>query len=99
MSSNKKFEDTEAGKKQASLFKKDDYEWWKPHWKDMPEFEMDDLAPDSSLKIHFRNKKDRDGFAKLLNQKITSKTKFLWYPKAKVLKYSNKKYIDKKNEP
>ena len=72
---------------------------WRKEWKDMPEFEMDDLAPDSSLKIHFRNKKDRDGFAKLLNQKITSKTKFLWYPKAKVLKYSNKKYIDKKNEP
>ena len=72
---------------------------WRKEWKDMPEFEMDDLAPDSSLKIHFRNKKDRDGFAKLLNQKITSKTKFLWYPKAKVLKYSNKKYIDKKNDP
>ena len=39
MSSNKKFEDTEAAKKQASLFKKDDNEWCKPHWKDIPKEE------------------------------------------------------------
>lgn len=94
MSSNKKFEDTEAGKKQASLFKKDDYEWWKPHWKDMPEFKMEDIRAEQSVIVHFETIKDRDDFAELVNQKITSSTKSLWYPKIKIERFMNKRYID-----
>jgi len=66
------------GIKQLKMFNTN---WWKKEWQDMPEFIMEDLQPFKTLKIHFSNQKDIDDFAKLINQKILSKTKFLWYPK------------------
>lgn len=94
MSSNKRFESTEEGKRQETLFEKDDYEWWKQHWKNMPEFHMEDIRSEQSVIVHFETKKDRDDFARLLNQKITSSTKSIWYPKIKIERFMNKRYID-----
>jgi len=94
MSSHKKFEDTEEGKKQGLLFEKNEYEWWKPHWKNMPEFKSEDIRSEQSIVIHFESMEDRDDFARLINQKITSTTKSLWYPKIKIERFMNKRYID-----
>jgi hypothetical protein len=59
---------------------------WKKHWKGMPEFEQNDNPTYKTLYLHFRNKQDFDEFCeryhKMMDeeQKITFKTKSMWYP-------------------
>lgn len=50
-------------------------------WKDMPEFEQDDLSPVKSIIVHFASKDDIDVFSQLVGQVVTDKTKSIWYPK------------------
>jgi hypothetical protein len=50
----------------------------------MPEFKQQDQRPWKTLKVHFRNTTDLAAFAKLVKQKMTEKTKFVWYPKADI---------------
>ena len=69
---------------QIMLF--DVHETWEEHWKGMPEFELQDLTPFQSIIVHFRNKENCQAFAKLINQTIRDKTKYIWYPKAKIQK-------------
>jgi hypothetical protein len=57
----------------------DDEEVWKEEWQDMPEFIQEDLTPLKSLVVHFQTRQDRDAFSKLIGQKITYKTKSIWY--------------------
>tara|TARA_R100000773_G_C4221308_1_gene120433 strand:- start:952 stop:1329 length:378 start_codon:yes stop_codon:yes gene_type:complete len=93
----KKFQDTEEGKKQETLFDNmDNFDWWKKEWKDMPEFIMKDLSSEHSVIVHFESTKDRDEFAELVGQNIYSTTKSIWYPKVKVERFMNKRYIDEK---
>ena len=45
-----------------------------------------------SIKIHFDNENDVQKFADLIGQKITEKTKYLWFPKKEnldLINYSN----------
>ena len=49
-------------------------------WVGMPEYDNNDVTAYKTLKLHFRCEEDIKEFAKLLNQKITSNTKSLWYP-------------------
>ena len=58
---------------QENLF--GDTEWWQEHWQDMPEFIQNDLSPWQTILIHFQTPKDRDDFARLINQKMTHKIK------------------------
>jgi len=53
-----------------------DYE---KEWQGMPEFEM---MTDKyrSLIVHFTNADDLKDFCSLVNQDVTDKTKFIWYP-------------------
>lgn len=53
---------------------------WKQHWKGMPEFEQNDNPPFRKLIISFRNQEDFDEFAEKLDQRVTDKTKSIWYP-------------------
>ena len=66
---------------------------WKDEWKDMPEFEMEDLSSFRKIVVHFRNQEDIDKFAKLIGQKIT-KAPSLWYPEWKKRRYADKRYVD-----
>ena len=59
----------------------DDFTYWKPEWRDMPEFTQGITEPKKSLTVHFRDHKDMDEFAKMIDQRITPKTVSLWYPK------------------
>jgi hypothetical protein len=61
-------------------------------WKGMPEYEHRDLESFQSVRVHFRNESDRELFSKLIGQKITDKTRSVWYPKAKIRRYSDKRY-------
>jgi hypothetical protein len=48
-------------------------------WEGMPEFENENQQG-LTLTMHFADAESRDEFAKLVGQKITDKTKYLWHP-------------------
>ena len=73
-------------------------EWWEEYWQDMPEFVQEDQTSPKSIIVHFQNKEDMKAFAELVEQKITFKTKFIWYPKVDPAQLINKRYIDTKEE-
>jgi hypothetical protein len=58
-------------------------ERWEDEWQGMPEFVQDDRGPYKTIYVHFKNEKDVEDFAKLVEQKINPQTKFIWFPKAK----------------
>ena len=68
---------------------------WKNHWKNMPEFVQEKLEPHSKIIVRFRTKEDRDEFTKVINQKITKKTKSIWFPKLIRGIYKNKRFVSK----
>lgn len=51
------------------------------HWQDMPSFEHDDIAPFKSLIVHFPTEENLREFLHKINQEITDKTKYIYYPK------------------
>jgi hypothetical protein len=59
---------------------KDDFNW-KDHWRGMPEFIQDDLTPFKTIHVHFDNQEHVDRFAELVGQRITPKTRYIWYPR------------------
>jgi hypothetical protein len=63
-------------------------------WQGMPEFEQNDLSPMKSIKINFACLADIDAFSELIGQKITDKTRSIWYPKAKQQDDGNEVYKD-----
>lgn len=71
-------------------------EQWEKEWQNMPEFVQENQSSYKSIIVHFENKKDMNEFAKLMNQKINFKTKFIWYPKMEKYSRFSKRYIDSK---
>jgi len=71
-----------------------DTELWKDEWQDMPEFVQEDIMPWKTLYVHFENKEDREDFSKLINQKLTDLTQYVWYPEVKKNDNINWRYID-----
>lgn len=57
------------------------------HWQGMPAFEHKDLTAFQSIHVHFANQEDVDDFAALVDQNITDKTRFIWYPKQEKITY------------
>lgn len=58
----------------------------KPHWTGMPEFDQEDARALRTIKIHFATQEDVDRFVALVSphlveQTITPKSKFIWFPK------------------
>jgi len=64
---------------QGTIFENIENEWQK-EWKDMPEFVQNKNKPYSEIIFRFESKEDLQEFAKLINQKLTSKTKSAWFP-------------------
>jgi len=51
-------------------------------WNGMPEYKGNKIFDSyKSISIHFEDQKAVDAFAELIKQKLTKKTKYLWYPK------------------
>lgn len=61
-------------------------------WKGMPEFVHEDKTAFRSLAVHFKDQEAVDRFAELVGQKITEKTRFLWYPEIEIERYADKRY-------
>lgn len=81
--------------KQHNLFENSqNLEKWEHEWQGMPEFVQEDLQPFQSIIVHFEKREDMDEFSKLVEQKLTYKTKSIWYPKAEIGTYADKRYID-----
>lgn len=49
-------------------------------WEGMPEYDNEDLSAKFSTKVNFRDENDMKEFAKLIGQKLTNKTRSIWYP-------------------
>jgi hypothetical protein len=62
------------------------------HWVDMPEFVQEKNTEYKKLIIRFDNEKDYQEFADLIGQKLTDKTKSIWYPKLDRHKNKGKYY-------
>jgi hypothetical protein len=81
--------------KQHNLFESlEDFEKYKDEWQGMPEFVQEDLQPFQSIIVHFEKREDLDEFSKLVDQKLTYKTRSIWYPKAEIGTIADKRYID-----
>jgi hypothetical protein len=53
---------------------------WLDHWVGMPEFEQAKKEPFAVMNVRFETEADLMEFAKLIDQKLTSKTKSIWHP-------------------
>lgn len=49
-------------------------------WDDMPEFIQEKKEPYAMIRVRFETEDDLNDFAKLIDQKLTSKTKSIWHP-------------------
>jgi len=76
--------------KQESLFENPPA--WTEHWGGMPEYNHQDLEPWKTVLVNFRNRAERDDFASLIGQTVTDKTRSIWYPKADIERYVDKKF-------
>lgn len=74
---------------------------WAEKWKGMPAFESHDQMPWKTLDVHFRSREDQQLFAALVQQKLTDKTKCIWYPEQqrqrKTDAYVSKKKVNPKH--
>lgn len=61
-------------------------------WQDMPEFDQKDKKAFRTIPVHFNSQKDVDDFAVLIAQKITEKTRFIWFPQIEIERYADKRY-------
>jgi hypothetical protein len=61
-------------------------------WEGMPEFKLNKKAF-RSIVIHFENQKNVDTFSNVIEQLITDKTRYLWFPKKEVEKLLKKGFV------
>lgn len=63
-------------------------------WEGMPEYNNKDLTRNYSVIMSFRCFEDALEFANLIGQKITPKTKSMWYPEFEIVHVGDKRYIN-----
>lgn len=94
----------ESAKNKASLAEflgiddSDDEVLWRKHWIGMPEFVQENNESYKKIYVHFRNEEDYQEFAKLVDQKMTEKTKSIWYPAADFGKNSLCRWIEEDSD-
>jgi len=72
----------------------DQFSDWSKEWQGMPEFIQNDARPIQQIIVSFQEEKDVIEFAKLIDQRITQKTKSIWFPKLQLEKPSSYVYTD-----
>jgi ParB-like chromosome segregation protein Spo0J len=65
-------------------------------WAGMPDFDQQDKTAQRQLIVNFKNAKDYAAFGKLIKQKLSDKTRSIWYPEAPIEGYADKQYVGKK---
>lgn len=68
------------------------------HWTGMPEFDQEDKTAYRSIQIHFKDQASVDQYAELIGQKITEKTRFVWFPEIEIETYADKRYSAESEE-
>jgi len=63
-------------------------------WKDMPEFIQEKQEPFAKIIIRFETKENLQEFSKLINQKLTEKTKSIWFPFKSHWGLTKKRWVD-----
>lgn len=67
----------------------------KNYWKGMPEYVVQNLEPKKQLLISFRSEEDMIRFGtEVLDQKVTPKTKSVWWPPKEKDSNSLKRWLD-----
>jgi hypothetical protein len=61
-------------------------------WNGMPEFEHEDQTSAHRVIVHFASTADLAAFAQLVGQTVTEHTRSIWYPKAEIGRYADKRY-------
>ena len=61
-------------------------------WEGMPDYESEDVSAYRTIRVHFESDRDVEVFAKLVKQKITDKTKFIWHPQQENLDAESQRY-------
>ena len=61
-------------------------------WEGMPEYLQEDAEAFRTIRVHFETDRDMELFSKLINQKLTDKTKSVWYPQQEKNKTEEKRY-------
>lgn len=73
-------------------------ETWERHWSAMPEYKSEDKSDIKKLIINFESEEDYNEFAKLIGQKLTMKTKTIWYPEQANSIASVLRFVDETDE-
>ena len=63
-------------------------------WEGMPEFEQEDLSPYQSIHVNFKCREDVEQFASLVGQKLSEKTRSIWYPEAQKIDMTGEAWRD-----
>jgi len=63
-------------------------------WVGMPEFIQEDKEAYRQILVSFENETDVQDFARIIGQKITEKTRYIWHPKQKIDKVADIAYQD-----
>ena len=61
-------------------------------WEAMPNYSSEDQTAFRDIIVHFKTPEDVKAFAELIDQSITEKTKYVWYPKVERLDLQSLKY-------
>lgn len=78
---------------QLNLFDRKD--WWEEFWAGMPPIDQQDQTSLQSINVHFKTAEDREAFAKLIGQTVTSRTRAIWYPRAEIGHFVGKSFETK----
>jgi hypothetical protein len=82
-------------------FKKPNYIW--SEWKEAgtPEYKQEKIEPYKTIQLHFNYELDMEDLSKLINQKITNRTRYIYHPslesRGEIKSYKNKRWIGSKN--
>ncbi len=74
--------------------KEHNYMNWRKDWVGMPSFESKNLEQKYQLQINFDSFEDLQAFSELVDQKLTAKTKSIWYPEKNKDSNALKRWID-----
>lgn len=83
-----------------SLFSEEETSPWLAEWQNMPEYDVQDLAPQFQIIVNFICAADVEDFGKLLGQNIAARNgkqlQSVWYPEQEIGRMTNKRYIEVK---
>ena len=81
---------------QQALFDEEDLSPWLCEWQNMPEYDVQDLAPKFSIIVNFACAQDVLDFSRLFSQTITPtvgrQLQSFWFPEQEIGHMTNKRY-------